>query len=159
MLDTLTRLPYSQLSTFLNTLTPLCTSHPALFMPHLPALLSFLPALILPTADPGPTPTVARPFPSPQHAFSFPPPRDTGAADENETVGRGEEDEEGEEVRKAALEFMICLSEAKPSMVRKQEGWVPAIARGCLEGMGEFPDDQASLDLWLEADVRSSLYV
>jgi hypothetical protein len=70
-------------------------------------------------------------------------------------AGRGEEEEEKEEVRKAALEFMLSLSEAKPSMVRKQDGWVPVVVRGCLEGMGEFPDDQASVDSWLEADARS----
>jgi hypothetical protein len=75
-------------------------------------------------------------------------------------VGVGEEDEEDgmvldeerEDVRKAALEFMISLSEAKPSMVRKVEGWTGAIVRGCLEGMGELRDD--NLDVWLESDVR-----
>ena len=62
-------------------------------------------------------------------------------------------DEEREDVRKAALEFMISLSEAKPAMVRKIDGWTAAIVRGCLEGMGELGDD--NLDVWLEADVRS----
>jgi hypothetical protein len=65
----------------------------------------------------------------------------------------GAADEERQEVRKAALEFMISLSEAKPSMVKKVDGWVAAIVRGCLEGMGEFHDDQLSLEIWLEADV------
>jgi hypothetical protein len=61
-------------------------------------------------------------------------------------------DEEAEEVRKAALEFMISLSEAKPSMVRRVDGWVSAIVRGCLGGMGELRDDE--LSTWLDADVR-----
>ena len=38
---------------------------------------------------------------------------------------------------KAALEFMINLSEAKPTMVRRTDGWVSAIVRGCLGGMDE----------------------
>jgi hypothetical protein len=61
-------------------------------------------------------------------------------------------DEEKEDVRKAALEFMISLSEAKVGMVRKVDGWTAAIVHGCLEGMGELADD--NLDMWLEADVR-----
>jgi hypothetical protein len=64
-------------------------------------------------------------------------------------------DEEKEDVRKAALEFMISLSEAKPGMVRKVDGWTAAIVRGCLEGMGELGDE--NLDVWLEADVRLSI--
>ncbi|KAJ6514536.1 armadillo-type protein [Mycena vulgaris] len=75
--------PYANLTAFLTTLTPLCTTHPSLFAPHLQALLSFFPSLILPSADPGPTPTVSRPFPTDsgegntadrQGAFVFPPP-------------------------------------------------------------------------------------
>jgi importin-5 len=49
---------------------------------------------------------------------------------------------------------MITLSEAKPSMVRKQDGRIPTIVRG----MGELPVDQASLNAWLEAEV-SYLFV
>lgn len=60
-------------------------------------------------------------------------------------------DEEKDEVRKAALEFMISLSEAKPSMVKQVDGWTAAVVRGCLEGMGELRDDD--LGVWLEADV------
>jgi importin-5 len=150
MLETLPRLPNAHLPKFLNTLTPLCTSHPNLFSQHLSALLVFLPGLILPSADPGPTPTVARPFPTPHFSFSFPP-----VLTQDDGNREDEADEEKEEVRKAALEFMITLSEAKASMVRKQDGWIPAIVRGCLEGMGEFPDDQASLNAWLEAEVSS----
>lgn len=147
MLDTLPALPHSQLPRFLNTLTPLTTSSPQLFASHLPALLRFLPALILPSADPGPTPTVARPFPSPQSAFTFPPVVGNGKEKEHDA---DDLDEEAEEVRKAALEFMISLSEAKPGMVRRVEGWVTAVVRGCLGGMGELREDE--LEVWLEAD-------
>lgn len=48
---------------------------------------------------------------------------------------------EKEDVGKAVLEFMISLSEAKLKMVRKVNGWITAIIRGCLEGMGELGDD------------------
>ena len=47
---------------------------------------------------------------------------------------------------------MISLSEAKPAMVRRTDGWVSAIVRGCLGGMGELRDDE--LASWLDADVR-----
>ncbi|KAI9441935.1 ARM repeat-containing protein [Lactarius indigo] len=143
MLDTLPSLSHAHLPKFLNTLTPLTTSHPQLFAPHLHALLSFLPALIIPSADSGPTPTVARPFPGTQ-SFTFPPTPNGGPIDDDEL------DEEAEEVRKAALEFMISLSEAKPAMVRRTDGWVSAIVRGCLGGMGELRDDE--LSSWLDAD-------
>ncbi|TFY78196.1 hypothetical protein EWM64_g5813 [Hericium alpestre] len=148
MLETLPSLPHSQLPRFLNTLTPLTTSSAQLFAPHLAALLRFLPALILPSADPGPTPTVARPFPSPQSSFIFPPPANNGK--ERDTSDLEELDEEAEEARKAALEFMISLSEAKPAMVRRVDGWVNMIVRGCLGGMGELRDDE--LEAWLDAD-------
>jgi importin-5 len=90
---------------------------------------------------------VARPFPGTQ-SFTFPPTPNGGPPDDDEL------DEEAEEVRKAALEFMISLSEAKPAMVRRVDGWVSAIVRGCLGGMGELRDDE--LSTWLDADVRDS---
>ena len=62
-------------------------------------------------------------------------------------------DDEKEDVRKVALEFMISLSEAKLAMVQKVDGWTTAIIRGCLERMGELPDD--NLNVWLEADVHA----
>jgi importin-5 len=156
MLSTLPNLQSSpaDLAKFLSSLTPLCTSAPTLFAPHLNALLGFLPALILPVADCGPTPTVAKPFPSPpKRSFSFPP---TPASPPPRTDATAEDTAEAEkdEMRKAALEFMVSLSEAKPSMVRKVPGWVAAAVRGCLEGMGEFEDDAGSLEVWLDADVR-----
>ncbi|KAI0253631.1 armadillo-type protein [Lactifluus subvellereus] len=143
MLDTLPSLSHAHLPRFLITLTPLTSSHPQLFAPHLHVLLSFLPALIIPSADSGPTPTVARPFPGTQ-SFTFPPTPNGVPPDDDEL------DEEAEEVRKAALEFMISLSEAKPTMVRRVDGWVSAIVRGCLGGMGELRDDE--LSTWLDAD-------
>ncbi|EMD36115.1 hypothetical protein CERSUDRAFT_156882 [Gelatoporia subvermispora B] len=149
MLNTLPSVPHSHLPTFLSTLTPLASSHPVLFQPHLPALLRFLPALIVPTVDAGPTPTVARPNPGAGgSSFTFPPALTSGN-------GKGkapetEADEEEEEVRKAALEFMISLSEAKPSMVKRANDWTAVVVRGCLEGMGELPEDDT--DIWLEAD-------
>ncbi|KAI0032084.1 ARM repeat-containing protein [Vararia minispora EC-137] len=143
MLETLPPLPPAHLPSFLNTLTPLASLHPRLFAPHLPALLSFLPQLLLPLPDPGPTPTVARPFPSNGRAFSFPP---TGES----TPAQDDADEEAEEVRRAALEFMVSLSEARPSMVRGVEGWISVLVRGCLDGMGQLRDDE--LATWLDAD-------
>ncbi|KZT18501.1 ARM repeat-containing protein [Neolentinus lepideus HHB14362 ss-1] len=151
ILDTLPALSNTHLPKFLAALTPLATSSPTLFAPHLPALLSFFSALLAPTADPGPTPTVARPFPSSgSSAFTFPPPN---AGDGK--GGKGKEpaeevDEEREEVRKATLELMISLSEARPGMVKRVSGWVTAVVRGCLEGMGELPEGE--LDVWLDAD-------
>ncbi|KAN0081729.1 Armadillo-type fold [Tylopilus felleus] len=148
MLDTLPSLPNAHLKTFLSSLTPLCSSHPILFAPHLPALLSFLRALIMPTADSGPTPTIAKPFPSTSTSFAFPPGQALQQSDDGDTEAA--EDEEKQQVRKAALELMVTLSEAKPSMVKRVEGWTPGIVRACLEGMGELPED--GLEAWLEAD-------
>ena len=71
------------------------------------------------------------------------------------TEGNGEERENGEddEVRKGALEFMTTQSEAKPSMLKGVEAWVNIVVRGCLEGMGEIPEDDT--EAWLEADVST----
>lgn len=191
MLDTLPALntPSSvtntqHLAQFLMTITPLTTTHPALFAPNLQALLNFLPALILPSADCGPTPTVAKPFPSAgsapsssgrQGAFVFPPvsspgttglptpPNSGGPSSGGGLSSQPNEDTDEKEayqgLRLAALEFMVSLSEAKPSMVRKVDGWVPALVRACLEGMGELDDgtdgsEEESLRAWLDEDVR-----
>lgn len=144
ILNTLPSVPHNQIAKFLSTLTPLTTC-PDLFTPHLPALLSFVPTLLIPSADPGPTPTISKPYPT-EGAFSFDfPPAGTGKEKDEPR------DEEGEEIRKAALEFMVSLSESKPSMVKQVEGWIPVIIKGCLEGMGEIEED--STPLWLEADV------
>ncbi|KAH0825819.1 armadillo-type protein, partial [Lanmaoa asiatica] len=148
MLDTLPSLPNVHLKTFLSSLTPLCSSHPTLFAPHLPALLSFLRALTMPTADSGPTPTVAKPFPATSISFAFPP--GLTAQQGNDGDAGAAEDDEKQQVRRAALELMVTLSEAKPSMVKRVEDWTPAIVRACLEGMGELPEE--GLEVWLEAD-------
>ncbi|KAI0919362.1 hypothetical protein AcV7_006120 [Taiwanofungus camphoratus] len=151
MLNTLPALPHVHLPAFLGTLTPLAGSAPGLFALHLPALLTFLPALLVPTVDAGPTPTVARPNPG-AGSFTFPPPPPSqGGGGQGAGKGKAvEEDDEEEQVRRAALEFMITLSEARPAMVKRVDGWTGAVVRGCLEGMGEIPEDET--DVWFEAD-------
>jgi importin-5 len=170
---------YHHLSTFFSTLTPLCTTHPTLFAPHLPALLTFLPGLILPPVDCGPTPTVGRPFPrsggSRQGAFVFPPPSpnpssppssppsaspaSSASANSHDDRDTNEEDDQKQTLRLSALEFMLSLSEAKQSMVKKVPGWVEIMVRACLEAMGEFEEDEGagtSLEAWLAEDVSTS---
>ena len=40
-------------------------------------------------------------------------------------------------------------------MVRKVSGWTEIIVRACLEGMGEFDEDETGgLEAWLKDDVR-----
>ncbi|KAK7023689.1 importin subunit beta-3 [Paramarasmius palmivorus] len=149
--------PTKHLIQFLTALTPLCTAQPVLFYPHLSALLSFLPSLVLPTADPGPTPTVRTPFPK-------------------DGLGDGEEADEREErgnLRLQALEFMISLCEARPSMFKTGnsantattsqtgESWVGMVVRACLEGMSEIDEDspygvEGGLERWLNDDPHSS---
>lgn len=161
-LSTLPNAPHSHLTRFLNALTPLASSHPSLFAPHLQDLLRFLPALIFNKKeyDAGPTPTVSRPFPSGsssqgQGAFQFPP---VQATEEDEDEGEGDEEEdELTQIRLAALELMVSLSEAKPGMVRRVDGWVASLVRACLEGMGELVDTEAELDAWVDAEVCPSL--
>ncbi|KAH9833385.1 ARM repeat-containing protein [Rhodofomes roseus] len=157
MLSTLPALPHKHLPAFLTTLTPLASSDPALFEQHLRDLLAFLPPLIVPAVDAGPTPTVARPNPGAGGSFVFPPPvqngqngSGAGASGKGKAPEERDVDEEAEEVRKAALEFMISLSEARPGMVRRVDGWTAVVVRGCLEGMGEIPEDET--EVWLEAD-------
>ena len=145
ILNTLPSLLRAQQPPFLSVLTELATSNPHLFRPHIPALLTFLPSLLIPAVDAGPTPTVARPNPGGGSTFAFPPVAQSSNGDERE--GTGEEDE----VRKAALEFMTTLSESKPAMLKGVEGWVNIVVRGCLEGMGEIPEDDT--ETWLDADV------
>lgn len=145
MLNTLPSLPRAQQPPFLSVLTELASSNPHLFRPHIPALLTFLPSLLLPVVDAGPTPTVARPNPSGGSTFAFPP--EVQSTNGEGSSGTGEDDE----VRKAALEFMTTLSESKPVMLKGVDAWVNIVVRGCLEGMGEIPEDDT--EAWLEADV------
>lgn len=154
LLETLPSLPPVHLSKFLQSLLPLTVARPHLFAPHLRPLLSFLASLLLSSPDvndPGPTPTVGRPFPS-GGAFEFPP-ASANAKGKAPVKAVTREEEEREDARKAALEFVISLSEARPAMVRKVEGWSGAIVRGCLEGMGELDDEET--ESWLEADVST----
>ncbi|KAJ7594828.1 armadillo-type protein [Mycena floridula] len=168
------------LSSFLSALTPLASTHPSLFAPHLSALLSFLPGLVLPIVDAGVTPTVARPAGDSvgrprQGSFHFPPlspvsgpPQNSGRGGLNLNTnfpaqpffpGRGQEDGDGEEqstLRLTALEFMLSLSEARPSMVKRVDGWVSVVVRACLEGMSEIDDgnesEETALKEWLDED-------
>lgn len=149
-LATLPAAPPSYTTKFLNALTPLAGTHPTLFAPHLNDLLHFLPGIILNQKeyDAGPTPTVARPFPNGHGSvFQFPPvakPPDNRRDDDF--------DEEREETRRAALELMVSLSEARPSLARRVDGWLPALVKACLEGIAELPDDEETLSSWLDAD-------
>jgi hypothetical protein len=55
---------------------------------------------------------------------------------------------------------MISLSEAGPNMVRKVPVWTDIIVRACLEGMGEFDEDEtelSGLEIWLREDVSKLL--
>ena len=144
MLNTLPSLPRPQQPAFLSVLTELAGSNPHLFRPHIPALLKFLPSLLLPVVDAGPTPTVARPNPGGGSTFAFPPVAQSTNGEDKDPTG------EDDEVRKAALEFMTTLSESKPGMLRNEPAWVEIVVRGCLEGMGEIPEDDT--ETWLEAD-------
>jgi hypothetical protein len=156
LLETLPSLAPAQLTQFLQSILPLAAARPTLFSPHLQPLLTFLSALLLSQAeiDPGPTPTVSQPFPAAggsAFSFDFPP----SGVGKGKAAVRPQQDEEREEARKAALEFVLTLSEEKPSMVRRVDGWSAAIVRGCLEGMGELDDDDT--EEWLAADVGVSL--
>ncbi|KNZ79775.1 Importin subunit beta-3 [Termitomyces sp. J132] len=139
---------YHHLSVFLSILTPLCATHPALFLPHLNGLMHLLSPLILPIVDCGPTPTIRRPFPPRAGSSPFPPtagttpttftfPPGPAATDIDDT----EEHDLRQTLRLSALEFMLTLSEARPGMVRRVQGWVDVVVKACLEGMGELDED------------------
>jgi hypothetical protein len=160
MLTTLTTTPTTHhLAEFLTTLNPLTSSHPILFHQHINDLMRFLPGVVLPPSDAGPTPTVGNP-----ESFHFPLPSDKqkGKAPETamdaSTLSENKELEGADEARKAGLEFMISLSEAKPAMVKRADGWVALAVRACLEGMGELNveidgGEEESLREWLGTDV------
>jgi hypothetical protein len=153
LLETLPSLAPAQLTQFLQSILPLAAARPTLFSPHLQPLLTFLSALLLSQAeiDPGPTPTVSQPFPAAggsAFSFDFSP----SGVGKGKAAVRPQQDEEREEARKAALEFVLTLSEEKPSMVRRVDGF--SSLSGCLEGMGELDDDDT--EEWLAADVGVS---
>ncbi|KIY43233.1 ARM repeat-containing protein [Fistulina hepatica ATCC 64428] len=147
------------LTRFLTTLLPLATSHPTLFAPHLSSLLTFLPGLIQPSVDSGPTPTVTQPFPASASASgSF------GLPEDIDILRQAHRDDDVEDdiatLRHTALEFMVSLTEAKPSMVSRVDGWTAVLVRACLEGMGEWdiPNDPtgALTAEWLAEDPSSA---
>lgn len=121
--------------------------------------------------DTGPTPTASRPAGNDEEStqtFQFPPPESgPGGLNIKTNISPGppdavEEDPELESdrqgLRLSALEFMISLSEAKPPMVKKVDGWVAALVRACLEGMGEFDEMESGpegLESWLQEDVSA----
>ncbi|KAG6876222.1 hypothetical protein C0993_004847, partial [Termitomyces sp. T159_Od127] len=105
--------------------------------------MHLLPPLLLPVVDSGPTPTVSRPFPPPSPT----------SADRDEA----EEQDLRQTLRLSALEFMLTLSEARPSMVRRVPGWVDVLVRACLEAMGELDEDaEGGLATWLADDPSSN---
>ncbi|KAG6886930.1 hypothetical protein C0992_001601 [Termitomyces sp. T32_za158] len=142
--------PCHHLSVFLSVLTPLCATHPALFAPHLQSLMHLLPPLLLPVADSAPTPTVSRPFPAALAAAGADPGPSTDFDD-------AEDHDERQTLRLTALEFMLTLTEARPSMVRRVHGWVDVLVRACLEAMGELDDDaDGGLAAWLSDDPSAN---
>ena len=125
---------------------------------------------------------MGRPFPGNggisngrQDSFVFPPPSESSQStssspssagpsnlhsNQNSTEDNEKDDERDERstLRLSALEFMISLSEAGPNMVRKVPGWTDIIVRACLEGMGEFDEDEtemSGLETWLREDVSN----
>jgi hypothetical protein len=152
MLDTLPSVSTSQFPKFISSLNQLATLKPGLFQPHLQLLLDFLRPRILPRSDEVSTPTKSNAGPlSGQNSFL-----NSSAERKNTRIDVDELEEEHEAIMKATLEFMITLSEAGSAMVNEVDGWVPAIVRGCLEGMGTLRNDD--LDEWLEANVRLCLF-
>ncbi|GJJ16311.1 hypothetical protein Clacol_010608 [Clathrus columnatus] len=188
MLDTLPSLPPSRAPTFIQTVTTLASSPSAahVFAPHLPALLNYLPSLILPQCnDPGPTPTVGRPFPASETSSSNSVQSNGGPSTPTQGAGRSVfvfppaakppqagdnlDHEYEQETRKAALELLVSLTEARPGMVKRVEGWIALGVRACLEGMGEIgeceeggggqgpglrkiDEEEQDLQVWLNSD-------
>ncbi|KAJ3791198.1 armadillo-type protein [Lentinula aff. detonsa] len=160
--------PTAHLQSFLVALTPLCSAHPNLFNPHLSALLTFLPPLLFANTDPGPTPTVRAPYPTglgggDDRSGSFSTP--TGSPSRESPTAETQDEEEGQSLRLSALEFMLSLCEARPSMFRKSvnvgEGWIAVLVRACLEGMAELDEENpygtsGGLSQWLTDDPTTS---
>lgn len=98
-------------------------------------------------------------------AFIFPPLgfRSSSTGDDDQDISTDNdadpdssstEDDERTSLRLSALEFMVSLSEARPSMIKKINGWVQSLVRACLEGMGEHEDDCGiETQAWLKEDV------
>lgn len=89
--------------------------------------------------------------------FLFPPPNGVAGLPgrphslPNPVVAK--EDEARDEMRRAALEFLVSLSEARPVMVRECPGWVNGVVRCCLEGMSEIRDEGGeATQRWADTD-------
>ena len=149
MLDTLSSVPQSHFAKFMSSMYRLAKHKPGLFQPHLQSLLCFLRPRIVPSSYTVSTPTESNPTP-----FSG-----QGASPECKSLGTDIDGlgEEEEAIMKAIIEFMITLSEAGSTMVTEVDGWIAAIVRGCLEGMGTLRNDD--LREWLEADVRAPVFI
>ena len=153
MLETLPSLRPSHFASFIPSFNRLALRKPALFQPHFGLLLSFLGPRILPSTDAVSTPTDSKPVATNEYF------EDASISVTFKSLGDNMDDldEDKEAMMKVALEFMITLSEAKYSMVNDVNGWVAAIVRGCLEGMGTLRNND--LDEWLGADVHLCLHV
>ncbi|KAJ7778194.1 armadillo-type protein [Mycena metata] len=155
-LTTLTPLCSTHPSLFAPHLHALLSFFPSLILPS--ADCGPTPTVSRPfVADGGEGTTADR-----QGAFVFPPPQSptspltppaaAGAGgsthstptstsfDTDSPVERDLDADERQTLRLAALEFMVSLSEARASMVKRIEGWVGVMVRACLEGMGEFDE-------------------
>jgi len=146
MLGTLPSVPLSHFPKFVSSLTLLALIKSTLFEPHLHPLLDFLAPLILCSNDSSSTPTRANP--DPNNGSSEASKLSSGA--DNEQM-----DEEKQDIKKAALEFMLTLSHGRSGIVRNVDGWIPTIVRGCLDGMAALRNDD--LDEWLASDVCDRL--
>lgn len=97
------------------------------------------------------TPTAANPHGAVNNSvnnprFLFPPPSHSapglnGRASIATSHPVTPEDEARDEMRRAALELLVSLSEGRPTMVRECPGWVNGVVRCCLEGMAEVRDE------------------
>ncbi|KAJ7016005.1 armadillo-type protein [Mycena alexandri] len=170
-LTTLTPLCSTHPSLFAPHLQALLSFFPSLILPS--ADCGPTPTVSRPfVADGGEGTTSDR-----QGAFVFPPPQSpttplippvaAGAGgsthstptstsfDAESPVERDLDADERQTLRLAALEFMVSLSEARASMVKRIDGWVGVMVRACLEGMGEF-DEGDGLEGWLEEDPSAN---
>jgi hypothetical protein len=89
--------------------------------------------------------------------FLFPPAQSVsslnGRLSHNYSSNLTPEDEARDDMRRAALELLVSLSEARPGMVQECPGWVNGVVRCCLEGMSEIRDEGGEATVrWAETD-------
>lgn len=139
MLATLTLPPLtiSHFPKFISIFTSLARKYALLLF--YPALRVFL-DLFSPVIVPSTTPTLEKPHPTW---------RAVGLSNGSD----GDNVKHKEAARKAALEFMVTLTEADPNLAQEEDHWVPTILKACLLGMSEFGN--ADLRVWLESAVRT----